>query len=91
MDDATLNALVYRIVQRITAPLVTDKILTRHEAMAYCKCGSHAAFTVWARRWSVKPDARGRWSRARLDLALAREAGTTHTPAALRRTERNAA
>ena len=60
-------------------------IMTRAEAMEYVGRKSHAAFSAWCARWNVRAECRGRWSRTRLDLALAREAGTAHIPANLRK------
>jgi len=60
-------------------------ILTRAEARQYVRRTSDAAFSAWCARWQVRAECRGRWSRARLDLALAREAGTAHVPANLRK------
>jgi hypothetical protein len=82
------EAIIERIAQR-TAELVRGvtvaPILTRAEAMKYVRRSSHAAFSEWCSKWHVRAEGRGRWSKARLDLALAREAGTAHVPANLRR------
>jgi hypothetical protein len=83
------EAIIERIAQR-TAELVRGvtvaPILTRAEAMKYVRRSSHAAFSEWCSKWHVRAEGRGRWSKARLDLALAREAGTAHVPANLRKT-----
>ncbi len=56
------------------AVAVTSDVLTRTEAMAYVKRRSEGAFCEWCQKWGVKPADRGRYSRSRLDVALAREA-----------------
>lgn len=71
------------LVSQRTVP--TQLVLTRSEAKIYVKRLSEGAFSAWCARWKVKPGARGRWSRAALDLALEREGGLRHTPATLRR------
>lgn len=65
-------------------------ILTTEEATRYVKAGSASAFYRWAEKWDVEPSAYGRWSRAKIDMALAREAGLTRTPATLRRRQAEA-
>lgn len=60
--------------QPVIVPLQTSDVLTRDEAKAYVKKISEGAFSEWCARWGVKPAIRGRYSRARLDVALDREA-----------------
>ncbi len=60
-------------------------ILTRREAMRYVRRNSTQAFSEWAARWGCRAEMRGRWSKTRLDLALAREAGTARMPAGMRK------
>ena len=60
-------------------------ILTVEEACRYVKVGSASAFYRWAEKWCIEPAAYGRWSRAKIDMALAREAGLSSTPATLKR------
>lgn len=88
MTDADLAQLVRDAVREAMheewKPTVAP-ILTRREAMMYVRRKSLRAFYDWAKRWNVRPDTAGRWSKTRLDLALAREAGVAHTPANLRK------
>lgn len=93
MTDTDLAQLVRTVVReelaaipfRQTDDVSPKPILTRAEARQYVRRTSDAAFSAWAARWQVRAECRGRWSRARLDLALAREAGTAHVPANLRK------
>lgn len=90
MTNADLAQLVRDAVRQAIRELPEWKptvapILTRQEAMQYVRRKSLRSFYDWAKRWNVRPDTAGRWSKTRLDLALAREAGTAHTPANLRK------
>lgn len=71
-DLAKIDAL---LAQRLAAAPPSRAILTLAEAIAYTKHGSHSAFDRWCRRWRVNSGANGRYSRAQLDVGLAREAG----------------
>jgi len=90
IDAADIEAIAQRTAeivlngQRYTVDSCTA-ILTRAEAMKYVRRSSHAAFSAWCSKWRVRAEGRGRWSKARLDLALSREAGTAHIPANLHR------
>lgn len=90
MTDTELAQLVRTAVREELAAFQPQAqsakpILTRAEARKYVRRTSDAAFSAWCARWQVRAECRGRWSRARLDLALAREAGTAHVPANLRK------
>lgn len=89
MTDTDLIQLVRDAVRDamrdMAQPTPAKSILTRAEAMIYVGRKSHAAFSAWCARWQVRAECRGRWSRTRLDLALAREAGAAHIPASLRK------
>ena len=82
---AEIRAMLAEVLERLNAPLVTDAMLTSAEAFAYVKVKSASAFHRWRTKWGVTTATHGRWSRAKLDLALAREAGLVRTPATLRR------
>lgn len=60
-------------------------ILTRAEAMRYVRRSSKGAFYAWLSRWYGPRGAQNRYSKTRLDLALAREAGEARTPAGMRK------
>ena len=79
------RAIAVQVVELLRAPAATEDVLTRPEARAYVKRPSEGAFCEWCQKWGVSPRSRGRYSRAKLDLALEREAGTAHTPAAMKR------
>lgn len=91
LDDATIDAIARRVweLQQEAAPAVsvmqTDEVLTLGEARVYVKRPSKRAFYLWCKRWGVEAKAHGRYGRAALDLALARESGAVRTPAVLRR------
>lgn len=86
-----LDAADIEAIARRTAELVRDvqiapaSVMTRKEAMAYVRRTSTQAFHDWAARWYGPRGAKNRYSKSRLDLALAREAGTAHTPASFRK------
>lgn len=84
LDEATIERIAQRTAELVRGVSVAP-ILTRAEAMKYVRRSSDAAFSEWCAKWHVRAEGRGRWSKARLDLALAREAGTAHMPANLRR------
>lgn len=84
LDAATIDAIARRVVelQREAAKIVTPTadVLTLSEAMLYVKRGSKRAFYRWCQRWGVEPRVHGRYSRAVLDRALAREGGAVRRP-----------
>jgi len=63
----------------------TGIIFSRTEARAYVKRENLRVFKRWCQKWGVRSVAYGRYAKATLDLALAREAGIEHTPTTLRR------
>jgi len=75
-DDA-IEAIARRVVelQRSVLPAVapTKDVLTLGEARVYVKRASKRAFYLWCKRWGVEPKSHGRYGRATLDRALARE------------------
>lgn len=84
--DRLSELIAEKVASRLLAQqLITDKIMSRKEAMIYTRHRSNPAFTAWAKRWEIRTDSRGRWSRTRLDLALEREAGAARIPAQLNR------
>ena len=95
IDAATIEAIAQRTAELVNAGKVTvvagsgfygsSPILTRREAMKYVRRNSTQAFSEWAARWGCRAEMRGRWSKTRLDLALAREAGAARTPAGMRK------
>lgn len=88
MSDEALAQLVRNAVREELAAFQAPSaapILTRTEAMRYVRRTSTQAFHDWVARWYGPRGAKNRYSKARLDLALAREAGTAHTPANLRK------
>lgn len=88
MTDADLAQLVRAAVREelaaFQAPPVAP-IMTRTEAMRYVRRTKTQSFHDWVARWYGPRGAKNRYSKTRLDLALAREAGTAHTPANLRK------
>lgn len=75
MTDADLAQLVRDAVRDAIRELPEWKptvapILTRREAMLYVRRKSLRSFYDWAKRWNVRPDTAGRWSKTRIDLAL---------------------
>lgn len=74
MDPADLETIRTLLRDELSAPTITDRILTRAEAVAYTKHDSDSAFYRWCTRWRVTSSAPGRYARGTLDSALAREA-----------------
>ncbi len=70
-DLAAIRALMR---EEISAPTLTDRILTFDEARRYSKHDSNSAFYRWCRRWRVTSSGPGRYARSALDSALEREA-----------------
>lgn len=90
LDAADIEAIAQRVATVLIdgAHYKVDSftpILTRTEAMRYVRRTSTQAFHDWVARWYGPRGAKNRYSKTRLDLALAREAGTAHTPANLRK------
>lgn len=82
LDAEDIQAITAGIVAGVLAEIrgtgaqtsdATSEVLTRIQAMAYTKRKSHAAFSVWCKRWGVKPAFRGRYSRTLLKVAIDRE------------------
>lgn len=86
LSDQSIERIAQRVAELLRgAPTVTADVMTYADARAYVKRASPMAFYRWCDRWKVKAKHRGRYGRADLDLALALESGTLHTPATLRR------
>jgi hypothetical protein len=77
-----LAAMPFKQINRDEQP---KPILTRTEAMRYVRRSSKGAFYAWLARWYGPRGAQNRYSKTRLDLALAREAGEARTPAGMRK------
>ena len=77
--EGKLKALEDKITQlseAIAQPTAAKTILTQREAIAFVKMKSLGGLRSWMKRYA--PNARvahGRYSKARLDIGLAREAG----------------
>lgn len=90
ITEQDIELIAQRTAERVVE-LVRDlqtqnkAIMTRTEAMRYVRRTSTQAFHDWVARWYGPRGAKNRYSKTRLDLALAREAGTVHIPAGLRR------
>lgn len=74
LDPADLAQIRAIVRNELAAPLITDRILTQAEAIAFTKHGSTSAFFRWCRRWRITSAAPGRYARHHLDSALEREA-----------------
>jgi hypothetical protein len=82
MTNEDVEAVAVRVVALLRAePVVvaplhaeTADVLTLAEARSYVKRPSRSAFHVWCKKWGVRAAAHGRYARARLDVALGREA-----------------
>ncbi|HKB90286.1 MAG TPA: hypothetical protein VKC60_07185 [Opitutaceae bacterium] len=92
INEPTLADIAKRleiIEERLNAVLdgarSTSVILTRAEAIEYVKKRSNSSFDRWVSKWGVRSSAHGRYSRAHLDLALAREGGYARVPASIRK------
>jgi len=87
MIDATdIEAIAVRTAELVRG-IAPISMMNRAEAMRYVRRSSKGAFYAWLARWYGPRGAQNRYSKTRLDLALAREAGEARTPANLRKHE----
>lgn len=66
-----------RIETALAAPKTSPVIMSRRDARAYSGKRSDRAFGRWIAKFHIQPCSHGRYSKAQLDIALAREAGST--------------
>ena len=80
LDPTDLAEIRTLLRSELSAPPITDRILTQEEAIAYTKHGSLSAFYRWCTRMRITSAGPGRYSRGHIDSALDREAAKRRQP-----------
>lgn len=71
LDPQDIEAIAAAVAARLAVPVVMPPELTVAQAMQLTNHRSARAFHYWCKRRRVRPIARGRYSRRRLESALA--------------------